>query len=126
MSQDVDTKKENIRDAFSSSIKTLRGFKETQVSIDTGNEMSAVSEGCHLAAYNFDMYKSSKHSEEALQINLLDEACQYFADWKSGFIYADCQNFARTLMEMPSNHLTPEVFVQEVVNVYESHRLVSK
>jgi len=58
--QMVDLKKEYTRQAFASSIRTLSGYKETEVLIDNVADMCSVSEGSHLAAYNFDMYKSEK------------------------------------------------------------------
>ena len=43
-------------------------MKETEVVVDSvggqqQGEMGAVSEGCHLAAYNFDMYKAAKYKK---------------------------------------------------------------
>ena len=64
----VDLKREQIRLAYSSSIRTLSTMKETEVAVDSvggqqQGEMGAVSEGCHLAAYNFDMYKAAKYKK---------------------------------------------------------------
>lgn len=42
------------------------------------------------------------------------------ADWKYGSTVATAQNFARELMEMPCNHLTPTKFVEIVTNKLSS------
>ena len=34
--------------------------------------------------------------------------------WSRGRVMADAQNFARKLMDTPSNHLTPTMFVSTV------------
>lgn len=41
-------------------------------------------------------------------------------DWKYGSIVATAQNFARDLMEMPCNYLTPAKFVEIVSNKLSS------
>jgi len=120
--QMVDLKKEYTRQAFASSIRTLSGYKETEVLIDNVADMCSVSEGSHLAAYNFDMYKSEKSQKPPMNLELLDPECKSFSEWSEGFVLADCQNFSKTLMEIPSNFLTPEKFVTEVVNVFEQYR----
>ena len=57
-----------------------------------------------------------------MNLELLDESCAGRGDWMEGFVLADCQNMARTLTEMPSNLLTPEKFVEEVVNLFEQQK----
>ena len=41
-------------------------------------------------------------------------------DWKYGTTVATAQNFARELMEMPCNHLTPATFVEIVCDKLSS------
>ena len=36
--------------------------------------------------------------------------------WEKGLVKAGGQNLARYLMEMPSNHMTPTIFAQVILN----------
>ena len=45
--------------------------------------------------------------------------------WSKGLITATAQNFARELMETPSNHMTPTMFVDTVSNHLGSIRISS-
>ena len=35
--------------------------------------------------------------------------------WEKGLIQANCQNLARYLTEMPSNHMSPTIFAQVII-----------
>ncbi|KAJ3615988.1 hypothetical protein Zmor_012142 [Zophobas morio] len=40
--------------------------------------------------------------------------------WSKGVIYAECQNLARTLMELPANILTPSSFCERTVQLFNN------
>ena len=69
----VDLKKTKTRSAFSSCVRSLRALKETHLLVDDVADMTSASEGCHLAAYNFDMFKSEqKFKENAMDFCLFN------------------------------------------------------
>ena len=70
----------------------------------------AAAEGAHLGLWAYDFLKSKKESLKSLKIKPLDEGNA--EQWQVGVKKAKGQNFARTLMETPSNHLTPQIFAR--------------
>ena len=61
-------------------------------------------------------WKDSKVYAYSLK-HLLDESTD---EWVHGLRLGNAQNFARELMECPANHLTPSLFVAEVLKQMEN------
>lgn len=44
-------------------------------------------------------------------------------DFEKGCILAECQNFARLLMETPANHMTPSIFASTVEEKFKNSQV---
>ena len=102
-----DLTREAVRIGISSAVRSLKDHGIEEVLIDDCGDAEASAEGAHLALWSFDQLKAKKETLKNLQLKSLSENVQ---DWQSGLAKAQGQNLARTLMETPANHLTPEKF----------------
>ncbi|KAI9442453.1 cytosol aminopeptidase family, catalytic domain-containing protein [Lactarius indigo] len=104
-----DARRELVRKAIGSSIKQIRelGDGERSVVVDASKDAHAAAVATHLAKYKFTLKTSPpspfKPGEE-----------KDSKEWETGVIYANAQNFARTLTELPANMLTPTTFCERV------------
>ena len=112
-----DLARESVRTGISSAIRSLKDRGIEEVLIDDCNDAEASAEGAHLALWSFDELKAKKDALKNLQLKPLSENSQ---DWQSGIVKAKGQNLARTLMETPANHLTPEKFASKAKAELES------
>jgi len=110
-----DLAREAIRTAISSGVRSLKNQGIEEVLIDSCEDNEAAAEGAFLALWSYDFLKTKKEDLKKLKIKALDE--EQSADWLLGMKKAKGQNFARTLMETPANHMTPSDFakVKEVI-----------
>lgn len=70
----------------------------------------AAAEGSNLANYKFQPYKSKKSELP----NIFALSSEFEEEWRKGKIYAEAQNFCKTLMNTPANLMTPTIFCQTV------------
>ncbi|HSA58449.1 MAG TPA: leucyl aminopeptidase [bacterium] len=78
----------------------------------------AVAEGAVLASYSFDVYKKPNAKKTVQNIVVLTpDATRVAAGFRKGTIYAESTNFARDLINLPANDMTPRRMVQEARNV---------
>eukprot|EP00795_Rhopilema_esculentum_P011480 gene11480-21695_t len=80
--------------------------------------IGAAAEAATLCSYKFDHLKTKKKKKEPLKFVLSKRdksATDHNDAWSRGVIMADCQNFARYLMELPSNYKTPRKLADIVV-----------
>ena len=85
--------------------------KVTEVSVDDCCDAEASAEGAFLSTWAYDELKSKKHQLAGLNLRPLDENAAG-RDWFIGSRKALGQNLARTLMEAPSNVVTPTEFAK--------------
>ncbi|WP_027410097.1 leucyl aminopeptidase [Anoxybacteroides tepidamans] len=111
---------EQLREAFGKLFKTLKGTKLTEVAvaldtftteqIDINDAAHALSEAFHLATYQFAGYKQKTNEPEKKieQITVYTEGDkeEVEASLFVGSVYGKATNFARTLVNTPSNLLT--------------------
>jgi len=83
----------------------------TDVFVDDCRDAEASAEGAFLSTWAYDELKSKKNSLGGLKLQPLDENAAG-KDWMVGSRKAIGQNLARTLMEAPSNVLTPTEFAK--------------
>lgn len=117
----IDESHENIRAGIGAAIKSLQKDNFIEVSVDACGSASASAEGACLGAYKFDKYKSKKH--EAMDLKLLNVGGDVVDEhrWQCGRIAAESQNFARELMETPSNYKYPKLLAQNIVDRFSSY-----
>jgi aminopeptidase len=81
------------------------------VSVDDCRDPEASAEGAHLALWSYDALKSKKDFLSKLEVLPIDQN-KVGSDWLVGKRKAIGQNLARTLMESPSNVMTPTQFAR--------------
>lgn len=87
----------------------------------------AAAEGAALGLYNFNFFKSGKKgAKEETKISALETSVtekrspDEVKAFEQGLIQAHAQNLARILMETPSSHMTPTLFVERFLKEVES------
>lgn len=120
-SKSGDARREIVRKAVGSGVKSVKGLGDgvSEAVIDASTEPHAAAVAAHLALYNFTLKTSPPSAFDPRgtagvpkKLNISTNISS--ADWDRGVIYADAQNFARTLMEMPANMMTPTAFCEHV------------
>ncbi|RIA97471.1 cytosol aminopeptidase family, catalytic domain-containing protein [Glomus cerebriforme] len=121
------TKPENIKDsldkarvAAAAGVRTLRDQGAKNIAIDVLTSEHGTSEGATLGLYKPDKLKSIQNQKESINISPFGslESIQDFT-WNTGLIYANAQNFARTLGNSPANHMTPTIFTEHVKSLLQ-------
>nr|CAD7396664.1 unnamed protein product [Timema poppensis] len=115
--EDIDERKEAVRIASAvgcCELQTL-GMREIEVE-DFGGLAESAAEGSILGTYVFQDFKKLDHR---LSVPVLQpyDVCSNWEQWRIGLVKASSQNYARHLMEMPGNLLTPTTFAQNIVDV---------
>ncbi|KAF8892853.1 cytosol aminopeptidase family, catalytic domain-containing protein [Mucidula mucida] len=96
-------------------IKDLDGVKT--VKVDATHDAHASAVAAHLAAYSFTLKTSppsrfNPNLKEPIPDKFTITPEQSSKEWDEGVICAEAQNFARTLMELPANMMTPTAFTE--------------
>lgn len=87
-------------------MKSLQALKLNSVYVDDLGNATAAAEGALLANFKFQQYKAKKVEFPSIHAAAGTES----DEWKKGVVYGNAQNFCKTLMDTPANHLTPTVF----------------
>ena len=111
-----DIESEVVRTAIGTGVLAMMSDKSiTKIEVDSVDNAKAASEAAHMASYTYDTLKSKKEETPSFvqcKLNGLSDVIN--KDWEDGQKNAQCQNFARHLMETPGNHMTPKLFVESV------------
>ncbi|PSS00867.1 hypothetical protein PHLCEN_2v4094 [Hermanssonia centrifuga] len=121
----VDARRELVRTAVGKAVQQIKGLGEgvhgTEVLVDVSGETQAAAVAAYLAAYSFNLKTDppSPYSPSSSSLNSPEKFSFKAGDgksgeWDEGKVYADAQNLARTLMELPANMLTPTLFVERI------------
>ncbi|GES94587.1 leucine aminopeptidase [Rhizophagus clarus] len=104
------------RVAAAAGVRTLRDQGAKNIAIDVMTSEHGASEGATLGLYKPDNLKSIQNQKEPVKISPFGSSSPPSQDftWETGLIYADAQNFARTLGNSPANHMTPTIFTENV------------
>jgi len=103
-------------------LKSHDGVKD--VVVDDSLDPHAAAVAAHLALYKFTL-KTSTPSQfdpnlaEPVSAKLAFSPVQESQEWNRGVIYAQAQNLARTLEELPANMCTPTKFCERVIKEFE-------
>ncbi|GES94588.1 leucine aminopeptidase [Rhizophagus clarus] len=117
------TKSESLKDslnkarfAAAAGVRTLRDQGAKNIAIDVMTSEHGASEGATLGLYKPDNLKSIQNQKEPVKISPFGSSSPPSQDftWETGLIYADAQNFARTLGNSPANYMTPTIFTENV------------
>ncbi|KAK0500947.1 hypothetical protein EDD18DRAFT_1146702 [Armillaria luteobubalina] len=118
-------KREVVRKAVGSAVKAVKAIDGVKdVKIDASLDPHAAAVAAHLAQYSFTLKTSPTPSrfdpnlKEPIPEKLALSPDQSSKEWDHGVVYAESQNFARTLMEMPANIVTPTAFTERVKSAF--------
>lgn len=124
-------KRESIRRAVGGGVKGLKDVvvsdeNGAQVKIDVAGDAHAAAVASHLALYSFTLKtkppsrfdpRNKEPVPEKVVFSPIQE--QVAEEWERGKTYAQAQNLARTLMELPANMMTPTIFCERVKKEFE-------
>ncbi|OWF41455.1 Cytosol aminopeptidase [Mizuhopecten yessoensis] len=114
----MDMGRDQIRAAVAKGVQELQGIGETEVAVDPCGDAEAAAEGGHLALFVYQELKAEKSRKAQVNLDCFTDSSSngdnVLTKWSRGRVLAEAQNFARHLMEMPSNKLTPGHFVDLV------------
>ncbi|XP_063963315.1 cytosol aminopeptidase-like [Lytechinus pictus] len=110
--EEIDEGRENVRVAMAAGVRLLRDVGCKTVAVDPCSDAEAAAEGSVLSIFEYDELKAESSRKPKVNLSLLnrDNSSELHSAWKRGETMANAQNFARTLMEMPANKLTPTSF----------------
>eukprot|EP00794_Sanderia_malayensis_P018066 gene18066-19875_t len=125
----INMKLENIRLGIGAAAKELRNNRIYDAEVDSSLEATAAAEAVTLGSFVFDELKSEKKKRSTFLLlkNEDGESHAMGKNWMRGHVAADCQNFARYLMELPSNYKTPEKLagiIQQRLAQYEDIEVI--
>ncbi|EJF56123.1 leucine aminopeptidase [Dichomitus squalens LYAD-421 SS1] len=118
-----DERREVIRKTVGSAIKKVRELGDSvegsKVFVDASADPHAAAVAAHLALYSFTLKtntpsKFDPRLTEPIPDKLTLAPLAENGEWETGVIYAQAQNLARTLMELPANIMTPTAFTERV------------
>ncbi|KAF9461961.1 leucine aminopeptidase [Collybia nuda] len=115
-----DAKRELLRKSVGSAVKELRGIEGVKdVAIDASLDPHAAAVAAHLARFKFSLKTTppspfNPNLKEPIPDQLNLTPLKGSQEWDQGVIYGKAQNFARTLMELPANMMTPTIFTERV------------
>lgn len=116
-----DVRREIVRKAIGSGVKSVKGLGDgvSEAVIDASTDPHAAAVAAHLALYNFSLKTSPPSAFDprgmaGVPKKLKISTNTNSADWDRGVVYANAQNLARTLMELPANMMTPTAFCERV------------
>jgi len=118
--EERDTFKENLRCGIAVGLKALRDVGVDVVSVDPCSDPECVAESAALTAWRFQGLKSESKRKSEVEIVLHSSEEKSEALWEKGLIQAGAQNLARWLTDMPSNHMTPTIFAQKALDLFDS------
>lgn len=106
--------KENIRKAVGVACRYLQYLKTSKIFLEGFEDAETAAEAAYLSLWENQNLRSPTRREVPVpDVNLYMD-CDY-RKWRIGVEKAEAQNFARKLMEMPANLLTPRAFAYTVV-----------
>lgn len=120
-------KREIIRTTVGSAVQHIKalgeGINGREVAVDVAaGDAHAAAVAAHLALYGFNLKteppsafdpNNKKLPPPRLSFAPIPESADKKA-WAEGVVYAEAQNLARTLMELPANMLTPTLFCERI------------
>ncbi|CAI9738875.1 cytosol aminopeptidase-like isoform X1 [Octopus vulgaris] len=118
---------ESVRTAVAKSVLQLRDAGEDLVSVDPCGDPMAAAEGASLSLHSYDELKPKSKRKPKVELACYtdhleaSEKTSFIDQWHIGEVYADAQNFARLLTEMPANILTPTKFSEMVIDKLSSY-----
>ncbi|KAF8648438.1 hypothetical protein AX16_006282 [Volvariella volvacea WC 439] len=118
--KDANVKRELVRKSVGGAVKDLKALDGvSEVTIDASLDPHAAAVAAYLALYKFTLKTSppspfDPNLTEPIPPKLQFSPIEASKEWDRGAVYAEAQNLARTLMELPANMMTPTKFCERV------------
>lgn len=113
----MDEGKEAIRMATAAGCKALAKIGTAKIWVENMGHAESAAEGAAMSIWKNQEFKTNKEYVPQLDM-FVDRGLDCDWDgWNIGMQKAQAQNLARQLQETPSNHMTPTLFAQNVVQV---------
>ncbi|GAA5843580.1 hypothetical protein JCM11251_007122 [Rhodosporidiobolus azoricus] len=127
------TLKEQARRTAAVATHALKAAGSKSFLIDPVSSAHSAAVGATLASFQWNLKTTTeaKAKLEPVEIGLLGEKQEPTLesekakegriplDWETGKVYGQAQNFARTLMEIPANRMTPTIFCETAEKQFE-------
>ncbi|KAF7329583.1 Leucine aminopeptidase [Mycena kentingensis (nom. inval.)] len=134
----ADARREAVRRAVGSAVKAIGKVEEVEkIIVDAAEDPHAAGESfssvakqaeetsaavaAHLAAYKFTLkteppsrFNPTPNPAAPAPPTVSIQPLETSSEWTRGVLYAEAQNLARTLMELPGNMLTPTLFAERI------------
>ncbi|KZV83687.1 hypothetical protein EXIGLDRAFT_777292 [Exidia glandulosa HHB12029] len=112
---------EAVRRATGAGIKAVQEAGAKVVHVDVAGSPHAAAQGVQLGKFHFTLKTApdAKKPEPIIVPVGAQDAGQGGLSWETGLVYAECQNLARELMELPANMMTPTIFCERVAEEFQ-------
>ncbi|GFY67644.1 cytosol aminopeptidase [Trichonephila inaurata madagascariensis] len=114
----IEEKSERVRCAIADGVKALRSCSDfEEIYLDPCDKPQCAAIGANLATFVYDALKDQSSCRLKSQYRLYQYdkiPKEYITEFEKGVLLAESQNFSRTLMDTPANHMTPTIFVKTV------------
>ncbi|KAI0030943.1 leucine aminopeptidase [Vararia minispora EC-137] len=126
-------RRELVRKVVGSAVKAVKNLESSEldlsVHVDASLDPHASAVAAHLARYKFTL-KTDKSSGYGLGSDtrpneLMLSPIEQSTDWFVGVAYAEAQNLARTLTDLPGNMMTPTIFAERLQVEFSKHPNIS-
>ncbi|CAK5280908.1 unnamed protein product [Mycena citricolor] len=118
-------KREAVRRSVGGAVNEVKRVADevTELVVDAEADPHAAAVAAHLALYSFSLKteppsRFNPNLVEPVAEKIAVKPAQGSPDWERGVVYAEAQNFARTLMELPGNMMTPTIFAERMVKEF--------
>ncbi|TIC40441.1 replication factor-a protein [Wallemia mellicola] len=109
---------ETIKTAAGNSVKELQKHDEINTAkVDASQFPHQAAIGANLANFSYSLKKTQRSKLDIKPLE--DNPSAEPLNWNTGEIYANAQNLARELMEMPPNYCTPTYFAERAAKEFE-------
>jgi len=109
-----DDAKENIRKAVGVACRYFQANHVNKIFVESFDDAESAAEGAFLALWeNQFLMRGERRSVKIPDVTIYGD-CDW-KKWRIGYEKAEAQNFARKMMEIPANEMTPRKFANNVV-----------
>ncbi|XP_054276454.1 cytosol aminopeptidase-like [Macrosteles quadrilineatus] len=109
-----DESKENIRKAVGLATRYFQSLNVQKIFVDSFEDPESTAEGAYMALWENQLLRAHKNRSVKIPDVQMYGDCDW-KKWRIGLEKAEAQNFARKLMELPANLLTPRSFSHTIV-----------
>lgn len=111
-----DETKENVRKAVGAAVRQLQDLRVNKIYVEGFEDPESAAEGAHLAVWqNYNISPTRSETRKTKMPDLVLYGDCDMKKWRIGLEKAEAQNFARKLIEIPANLMSPRALAYTVV-----------